>query len=86
MKNRTSIVALALAISGLAAACSSSYDRAELVDELMADTGITEEQANCIADGMESEIGEDRLNDRGNPTAEEEAIMTDIAIDCMLGS
>lgn len=86
MKNRFRLLAVVLAFGSVAAACGDSYDRQELIDELVTDTGITEEQATCMADGMEEQIGVDRLNDRGNPTAEEEQVMADIAIDCLLGS
>ncbi len=75
----------ALVLPFTAAACGSSYDRAEFIDELVAQ-GVTQEQATCITDRVEDEIGEDRLNSRGSDlTAEEEAILTSATMDCLLG-
>lgn len=72
-------VAGAVALTGC-----SSYDRAEFIDEMQTDIGISEQVATCIADGMEAEIGVDRMGARGNPTAEEEEIATQVAIDCVM--
>lgn len=71
----------------LALVACGGYDRAEFVDELVTEGGgvISEEQANCIADGLEAQIGEDRLGDRGSLTAEEEGIVTQVTTDCILG-
>jgi hypothetical protein len=78
----------AFAFAGLAlavGACSSaSYDRDETIQELV-DEGLTEDIATCVVDGMEDQIGVDRLDDTGDPTDEEIAIITDITTDCMLG-
>lgn len=73
-----------LALALAASACSSGYDRAEFIDELVAEQGLTSATATCVADGIEREIGLDRLNDRGDPTSEEEQAIIDISIDCAL--
>lgn len=73
------------AFSLVAASCGDAYDRTEFVDE-MVQAGLNEEQAGCVADRAESEIGLDRLNSRGSdPTPEEEEILASAVVDCMLG-
>jgi len=86
MNKRYRLLPVVLAFAGIAAACGSAYDREEFISELVTESGVTEAQATCMADGMEDQIGVDRLNDRGNPTAEEESLMGDIALECVLGS
>lgn len=83
---RTALLGGALGIAFAASACSAGYDRAELIDELVAEQGVTTDVATCIADGVEQEIGLDRLDDRGNPTPEEEQAVIDITVDCVLGN
>lgn len=74
-----------VAISIAAASCGDAYDRTEFVDE-MVQAGLNDEQAGCVADRAESEIGLDRLNSRGSdPTPEEEDILASAVVDCMLG-
>ena len=86
MNKRYRLLPVVLAFAGLAAACSTSYDRADLIEELTTgDNPVSQEVANCVADGMEEQIGVDRLGDRGDPTEEEQAIITDVAITCVLG-
>ncbi|MGI9616275.1 MAG: hypothetical protein ACR2QO_25395 [Acidimicrobiales bacterium] len=65
-------------------ACSTSYDRAEVIDELVTEQGVDRALATCVVDGMEERIGVDRLDDRGNPTPEEEEIIIEITTDCLL--
>lgn len=68
-----------------AAACGDSYDRTEFIDELVS-TGATQDQAVCITDRVEAEIGIDRLNSRGSELTDEETqILTDATFDCMFG-
>lgn len=84
MKKR--LLPFVLAAGALLAACGDSYDRAEFIEEMTTgEAAVTEDQANCIADGVEEAFGIDRLNDRGDLTAEEEAILTDLAFECVLG-
>lgn len=83
MKKMTQIAGGVLAATFLLTACGS-YDRAEFIVELQETDGVDEAIATCIADGLEVEIGEDRLNARGNPTEEEEAVMIDVMTDCFL--
>ena len=84
---KTRLLPFVLAAGALLAACGDTYDRAEFIEEMTTgDAPITEAQANCIADGVEEEFGIDRLNDRGDLTSEEEAILTDLAFECVLGS
>lgn len=85
MNKRYRLLPIVLAFAGIAAACSASYDRAEFIDELVTDSGLEESVATCVADGVESQIGEDRLNDRGDLTPEETQILTSIVFDCALG-
>ncbi len=85
MNKRFRLLPVVLAFAGLAAACSASYDRAEFIDEMVTESGLDEAVATCVADGVESQIGEDRLNDRGDLTAEEQEILTSIVFDCALG-
>lgn len=68
----------------LLSACGSSYDREDFVSELM-ESDIDRPTAECVADGVEAQIGEDRLNDRGDLTAEENEILVDITFECVLG-
>lgn len=88
MKKLTRTVAPIFALGVALTACGGGYDRAEFVDELVTEGGgvIDETQANCIADGLEAQIGVDRLGDRGSLTAEEEGIVTSVTTDCILGS
>ena len=79
---------VAVLLAGLTlgtAACSGSYDRDEVIDELVNDEGLDRELATCVVDGMEDEFGVDRLDDRGNLTAEEEQMIIDITTSCLLG-
>lgn len=85
MNKRYRLLPVVLAFAGLAAACSASYDRAEFIDEMMVENGLDEAVATCVADGVESQIGEDRLNSRGDLTAEETEILTSIVFECALG-
>jgi hypothetical protein len=87
MKSARFIVA-ALALSLVAAACSSGYDRGSAYDDLTSDEfGFTDEQANCILDmvedqGLEDVVVEDDI-DNVDP-ADIEAV-TDIFGECALG-
>ncbi len=85
MKNRYRMLPIILATAGLAAACSPGYDRAESIDDFV-EAGLTTEQATCVIDGLEQQIGEDRLGERGDLTADEETIVTDVTFECVLGS
>lgn len=79
------VAAASLAV--MLSACSPGYDRAETIDDLVEEGGgaISEDQATCIVDRLEAEIGEDRLGSRGDPTPEEEEIIIDATFDCVLG-
>ncbi|MDA3039056.1 MAG: hypothetical protein O3C27_05910 [Actinomycetota bacterium] len=65
-------------------ACSASYSREDTIQEFV-DEGLDEATATCIVDGMYEQIGEDRLDDRGDPTEEELAIITSISMECLFG-
>lgn len=85
MNKRFRLLPVVLAFAGLAAACSASYDRAEFIDQIMEDSGLDEAVATCIADGVEAQIPEDRLNSSGDDlTAEEQEIVTSVAFECAL--
>ncbi len=85
MKKFTRSIASIFALSLALTACGG-YDRASFVEDLIEEGGgvIDETQANCIADGLEAQIGEDRLGDRGSLTAEENEIVTQVTTDCVL--
>ncbi len=74
------VAGAALAVS----ACGGGYDRQEFIDDLQ-DEGIDEATATCIADGAEARIGEERLGERDDPTAEEEQVLIEITTECILG-
>lgn len=83
---KTRMLPFLLAIAALLGACGDSYDRADFVEEMTTGANpVTDEQANCIADGVEEEFSIDRLNSRGDLTAAEEEILTSLAISCVLG-
>ncbi len=84
MNKRYRMLPVVLMAGGLASACSGGYDRADAIDEFV-EGGLTTEQATCVVDGLEDQIGEDRLGDRGDLTAEEETIVTELAFSCVLG-
>ncbi len=78
-------VALIAGLTLVASACGSSYDRDEVIDDFVTEQGIDRAVAICIVDGMEERLGVDRLDDRGDPTPEEEQIIFEITTDCLLG-
>ncbi len=84
MNKRYRMLPVVLVAAGLASACSGGYDRAGAIDDFV-EGGLTTEQATCVVDGLEDQIGEDRLDDRGSLTPEEETIVTDLAFACVLG-
>jgi len=77
-----------LALSLVAAACSSGYDRGSAYDDLTGeDFNFTDEQANCILDeveaqGLEDVVVEDDIQDvdQADITA-----VTGIFSECVLG-
>lgn len=79
----------ALATLGLAATgCSSTYSRDETIDNLVNDAGLTEEQATCVVDKLEDEVGTEKLNevvneDPENPPADVAEAMANAYIDCL---
>lgn len=81
---RFKLVAMVAGAALVVTACGGGYDRQETIDELITEAGVDEATATCIVDGMEAEIGEDRLGERGDPTDEETAIITEITTDCIL--
>lgn len=88
MKNKLPYRAFAAAsFAVLLSACSAGYDREQTIDDLVEEGGgqISEENATCIVDRLEAEIGVDRLGSRGEPTSAEEEIILDATFDCVLG-
>ncbi|MEM9135176.1 MAG: hypothetical protein AAF962_23620 [Actinomycetota bacterium] len=61
------------------------YDREATIDDLIAQAGVTQPVAECIVDGMEEEIGPQRLGEVGDPTADEEQVIIEITTECLLG-
>jgi hypothetical protein len=70
-------------LSGLlAAACANpGYDSDEYRSELV-EAGLTREEADCVADGLERTFGDQRLNSRNEVTEEEYAEMVEILDRC----
>lgn len=85
MKNTSRLIALLLALAGLAGACSTETTRADLIEDLTTgENPVTEEQANCIADGAEDAgIPFDLAEDEA--TAEQLQALTDATFACLLG-
>ena len=85
LKTRATRFGAALAAGALVlSACSDSFDRDAEVEELV-ESGLTQAQAECIVDTLVDRLGEDTLNERRDPTAEEEAIVFEITGDCVFG-
>jgi hypothetical protein len=77
-----SVVAIAFGLGALGACSSNSYDRSDFVKELE-DEGMTSEQANCIADGVEDRLDIKELEDQNELTAEQETILGEITLGCL---
>ena len=77
--------AAALAGALMLGACGSSYNRDDAINDLVNDAGIERETAVCIVDGIEDNFSIDRLESTGDLTEDEEAILTEITTDCILG-
>lgn len=60
---------------------SDEFDRAALVRDLT-DSGFTEVEASCVVDRLLQDLGFDRLTDDGDPTEQEEALITATVEDC----
>lgn len=85
MKIRTRALTALLGLVALgAAACGSSFDRGDTINELV-DSGLDQATAECVVDEMIDEFGEDKLGSDDDPTAEEQAIVQDIMVDCLSG-
>ncbi len=82
--NRTKLVGLAMAAALGLAACGGSYDRQDAIDDLI-EGGLDEATAVCVVDGIEENFSIERLESTGDLTAEEEATLTDITLECLTG-
>jgi hypothetical protein len=80
-KTLAAMALLGMSLGGLAA-CSDSYDRGDFVKS-MENAGATNEQANCIADGVEGRIDIEKLEKQNDLTSEQEQIITDVTLECM---
>lgn len=74
----------AAALALLLGACGTTYDREQAIADFEAE-GVDRATAECIVDGIEANFSIERLESRGDLTAEEEATLTDIAAECILG-
>ena len=86
MKLVRRISAVVLGAMLLLGACGGdSFDRDELIQELVDESGgiVDETQASCIVDGMIEEFGEDKLNSNDDPTDEEQAKVLDLTLECV---
>ena len=68
----------------LVAGCGTKLDREGSIEELM-ESGLTRPQAECIIDSSVEEFGEEKVISDDDPTPEEEAILTEIAFECIGG-
>jgi hypothetical protein len=93
MTRRLQLAALAAAlVLGLAACASNDAKRGDVVDA-MTDAGLDEDQANCIADGIDDEYGDDQDTYNEIAAADEpddlpegaEETITSILDDCLGG-
>ena len=80
-------VAGAVAVVALLAGCSSSesYDREDFISTLE-EGGVPNDQATCIADGVEGRIDLEALEDQEELTAEQQAALSQITQECLSGS
>ena len=86
---KLAFIAVAAFTIGLAATgCSSTYSRDETIDNLV-EEGLTEEQANCVVDTLEDEVGTDELDkavnqdDSEDLSPEIQAALTTAVSDCV---
>lgn len=78
---RRPITLVFLGATLLAAACTSGYGRGEAVDDLR-DSGMTEDEATCVADEMEArEIDFQEANESDTDSELFDEIV-EIAVDC----
>lgn len=75
-----------LALGFIATACGATYSHEKSVDELVDSAGIDRATAECIVTGMEAEFSEEKLLSDDTPTPEDEAIVTSISSECILGN
>ncbi len=60
---KLALIAVAAFTIGLAVTgCSSKYSRDETIDNLVSDAGLTKEQATCVVDTLEDEVGTEELD------------------------
>ncbi|MCP3939488.1 MAG: hypothetical protein GY708_29425 [Actinomycetia bacterium] len=71
-----------VAISLLALAGCSSFDREGSIEQSMDDFGMTRAQAECFVDDMVDEFGEDRVTSDDTPTDEEAEKIFEILATC----
>lgn len=90
MRTVAAVLLSALAVF-VVAACgddddTGGADRDSLVDAVAESLGVERDTAECLADGLIGEIGEDRLRDfvevDQEPTAEESAAVIQVLSDC----
>ncbi len=86
MKKLLSTAVFSLASLALMAGCSESVDREGSIDQLV-ESGLTQEQAECMVNGLVDEIGDSRAieitNDPEAATSEEDAFMAQLGLDCL---
>ena len=86
---KLAFIAVAAFTIGLAATgCSNTYSRDETIDNLV-EEGLTEEQANCVVDTLEDEVGTEELDkavnqdDSEDLSPEIQAALTTAVSDCV---
>jgi len=78
---KTAIACAAVVALTLSACGGESYNRDEAIDDLV-ETGLSEEAATCIVDGVEDEFGIDKLNSTDDLSNEDEEALMTITTDC----
>ncbi|MEM9033378.1 MAG: hypothetical protein AAGD18_02200 [Actinomycetota bacterium] len=81
---RRAAVGLTLALTIAACGGGSSFDRDDAVSDFV-DSGLTQDQAECVVDAMVDEFGEELLASDAEPTEAQQDAMIDLTTDCVLG-
>lgn len=76
-RSRRFLAVLALAAVALAACTSQDADRDDVANA-MEEAGASEEQADCVADGLEDELSQDQLNEVADASDLEDDLEDDL--------
>ena len=76
------VLMVSLAAVSSAACGSDDYDREDFISELK-DSGIPEQQAVCIADGVEDRIDVKLLEDQDKLSEEDQRVIAEVTLECV---